>query len=92
MLTFLNKQGKPIIRQCRNCINFKIISTTERTGYCSKLPLIFAFTGEQTVFGITKSFYSCEKHILPNEQFLSDNETPIEMDYSILQKNQLPGI
>ena len=71
MLTYLNKENKPIIRRCGNCVHFNLISAIERTGYCKQMPMLFAFTGEQTVFGITKTFYYCDDHEMTNEDFLT---------------------
>lgn len=89
MLTYLNKQGNPIIRQCRNCAFFKPISTAERTGYCLKMPLQFAFTGETTVFGITRPFYRCDLHLFINEDILKANSTAVEMDLNYKPKKDL---
>jgi len=89
MLTYLNKENKPIIRRCGNCVHFNLISAIERTGYCKQMPMLFAFTGEQTVFGITKTFYYCDDHEMTNEDFLKNNAIPVEID--LKSKNELNG-
>lgn len=85
MLTYLNKGGNPIVRQCENCIHFNPIPESDRTGYCKKLPLIFAYTGKATVFAITRNFYFCQGHEFVNEQFLKENSMAVEMKYKIKQ-------
>jgi len=89
MITFINKSGNPIIRQCANCIFYDPISGNKPSGYCKQLPLLFAFTGQQTVYGITRPFYCCEKHILPNEDYLNSNAEKIEMSYNFKSKELL---
>ena len=89
MITFLNKDGNPIIRQCANCNFYSPIRGADRMGYCSKLPMIFAFTGNQSVFGITRSFYVCDKQRLSNEDHLNEFAEKIDMSNNFKPKDIL---
>lgn len=81
MHTYINKQGKIMIRSCANCTFFSLIDKNGDTGYCHKMPLVFAPTGEQTVYGIVKLFYRCpDKHQFFNEDFLKQNAVKVDSD------------
>ncbi len=43
-----------------------------------RLPLLYAFTGKQTVYGIVKTFYSCENQVFINEEFLKKNAPRVD--------------
>lgn len=42
----------------------------DKDGYCGLQKLLFAYTLEETVYAVVKSFYLCSHHILPNEDYL----------------------
>ena len=79
MLTYLNKDDNPIIRQCANCINFNPIPGADRLGYCKVKPLFFAYTGQESVYVMTRPFYRCDDHEFNNEEFLKKNAKPVEI-------------
>lgn len=82
MLTYLNKQGNPMVRQCENCQHFNPIPASDRTGYCKKMQMIFAYTGTKTVYGMTRSFYVCENnHEFTNEDILKQSSRVVEMQF-----------
>jgi hypothetical protein len=85
--TYLNKNGTPIIRKCGNCTNYKPIENQEGMGYCKILNLLFAFTHEQSVYGIVKDFYLCDKHKLTNEDILSTESEEVELLPYLLDRN-----
>lgn len=87
MKTFKNKFGKPIIRRCANCLNFKEINGKSSNGYCRLKPMLFAFTHEATVFPIVKDFYLCENHKFLNEEILSKTSEEVDL-YEYLQERK----
>ncbi len=72
--TFKNKQGRAIVRSCKNCMQFLPVDPKSGTGYCRAMPMVFAFTGEHSVFAIVKKFYRCDSgHRFANEEHLERN-------------------
>ncbi len=70
MKTYKNINGQPILRSCFNCKHFKPLPDNPQSGYCKARALMFAYTLENTVYAMVKSFYLCESHTLPNEEHL----------------------
>lgn len=88
MITYLNKNGQPMIRRCSNCVHFKQIDANKEMGYCKQRPLMFAFTHEPTVYAIVRNFYVCEIHQFINESTLSLNSEPIDIKTALeMHKN-----
>lgn len=86
--TYLNMNNLPIIRRCRNCVNWKEIETT-KTGYCALQRMYFSSTLTQTVFGMTKEFYLCEDHEFKNEKWLEYNSQRVNLRDSLKSKEQI---
>lgn len=86
--TYLNKNKVPIIRKCDNCINFKLINSDEKAGYCKILPLLFAFTHDTSVYGIVRDFYLCEKHKFVNEDLLKSESEEVELLPYLVERNK----
>lgn len=80
-LTYLNKDEKPIIRQCGNCKSFEIIPGTDRVGYCKLKPMTFAYTGKQTVYAMVRTYYYCDDQEFINEEYLKLNNVQVDMKY-----------
>jgi hypothetical protein len=68
--TYLNRNGFPMLRRCKNCIHWKEYNPKDNIGFCTLMPLYFAFTLQQTVYGMTRDFCLCEKHKFENEDKL----------------------
>jgi len=58
---------------------YKAISGMNNMGYCSNMPLHFAFTHEKSVYAIVKDFYVCESHLLTNEHILKQQSGEVEL-------------
>jgi hypothetical protein len=90
MKTYINRNNKPIIRSCENCINFKKISQNDpRMGYCKAKPLMFAYTMEYSVYAITKSFCLCEDHLFIDEATKMKENKVVNMKDILVNKNEL---
>jgi len=83
MITYKNKNGLPMIRSCYNCVSFKEIENLERTGYCTKTKLMFAYTLQNNVHPMVKTFYLCEVHEFSNEAFLKTSAEQVSLENSI---------
>lgn len=68
--TYVNINGFPIIRRCKNCIFWNDETDFNLLGYCKFKPMYFAFTLQPTVYPMTKEFYLCENHQFPEENRL----------------------
>ncbi len=86
METFLNKNGKPMIRSCLKCAFFRPIEGTN-LGYCVLQPTMFAYTMEETVFDIKHTYYLCEKHEFVDEEYLRENAKSVDLK-TILRKKE----
>jgi len=89
MHTYLNKAGLPMIRSCANCIHFNKIDAEGTMGYCTKHPILFAFTMKPTVSLITKPFYLCEQHTFKNEDFLAANSEKVDLKSALKAKDEI---
>lgn len=79
-----------MIRSCANCLYYKKLTTGDgKTGYCQQIPLLFAYTMEQSVYGITKDFCLCDKHKFPNEDLLEQNSEKVDMKTILKSKNDV---
>ena len=87
MHTYKNKNGKPIIRRCANCIHFTKIDNDGSMGYCGRNPLLFAFTMEQTVCFITKPYYLCTDHELKNESHMAQQSEKVDLKSCLKPKD-----
>jgi len=86
--TYLNRQGVPIIRKCNNCVNFQSIENDSfGNGYCKRLPMLFAFTHEKSVYAIVKDFYLCESHQFVKETTLKEQSQEVELLPYLLDRN-----
>lgn len=86
--TYTNKNGKPIIRKCSNCIYFKNIDNKQSNGYCKQKPLYFAFTHEKSVYAIVKDFYLCESHAFVNEDILKAESEEVDLQQYLINRNE----
>lgn len=90
LVTYLNKNGYPIIRRCFNCKfwdgDIKVSENQKPVGYCKLKPMYFAFTLQPTVYPITKDFYLCESHTLENEDVLSQISVKVSLKESLKNK------
>lgn len=87
MKTFLNKSKVPIIRKCDNCINYMSIENMDKVGYCKLINLMFAFTHEQSVYGMVKNFYLCTNHIFKNEEILKLESDEVLLLPYLIERN-----
>ena len=85
--TYMNRQGTPIIRKCGNCVNYKSIEGTEKSGYCKIQPMLFAFTHEQSVYAIVKDFYLCSQHFFTNEETLAAESEQVDLLTYLTERN-----
>lgn len=83
MITYKNKNGLPMLRSCYNCINFKEIENLERTGYCQRVKLMFAYTLQSNVHPMVKTFYLCQDHEFSNENALKLSAEQVSLENSI---------
>ncbi len=90
MKTYINRNNKPIIRSCANCIHFKPITPKDtQTGYCHAKPLMFAYTMKWNVYCIVKSFCLCNDHLFHNEDQLKSECEQVNMEDILINKNEL---
>ena len=82
-ITYKNKNGLPMIRSCYNCTHFKEIENLERTGYCQLVKLMFAYTLQNNVHPMVKTFYLCEKHEFTNEEILKQVSEQVSLEDSL---------
>jgi hypothetical protein len=90
--TYVNRNGYPIIRRCRNCIywnNETEVNQKQKAGYCKLKPLYFAFTLEQSVYAITKEFYVCQDHKLEDEDRLKEVCDVVKLKDILKKKDEL---
>lgn len=87
MITYKNKNGKPMIRRCANCVFFSEIDGKSSKGYCKLKPLMFAYTHEETVFPIVRDFYLCHEHKFTNEEVLREVCEPVDLS-SFIEQNR----
>lgn len=86
--TYKNRNGKPIIRKCNNCIHFQLIDKdSQNNGYCKAIPLLFAFTHDKSVYAIVKEFYLCESHQFINEETLKNESEQVDLLEYLLDRN-----
>jgi hypothetical protein len=83
MITYKNKNGLPMIRSCYNCVNFKEIENLERTGYCLATKLLFAYTLQNNVHPMVKTFYLCNEHKFINEEILKQVSEQVSLENSL---------
>jgi hypothetical protein len=89
MITYKNKNDKPIIRNCYNCKNYVEVNASEKMGYCSARKLMFAYTMQDNVYFLVKSFYLCDLHEFKNEEYLKSVSEPINMKDVIKNKEDV---
>lgn len=89
MHTYLNKNGKPMIRSCGKCKHYNKIETNDKMGYCRLQQTMFAYTMEKTVYDIKMTFYLCEKHEFHNEEWLSKYGQSVDLLSSLKSKDEL---
>jgi hypothetical protein len=92
LVTYLNKNGYPIIRRCFNCKHWKgdiQLGGEKPLGYCKVEALYFAFTLQPTVYPITKDFYLCAKHEFENEEKLKDSSIMVSLKDSLKKKSDI---
>lgn len=86
--TYKNRNGKPMIRKCSNCIHFsKIDETMAQNGYCKENPLFFAFTHEKSVYAIVKDFYLCPSHKFMHEEQLKSDSEEVDLLSYLMDRN-----
>ena len=89
--TYINRNGYPMIRRCRNCIFWKNDEKgfSGKMGLCSFKPIFFAYTLEPSVFPITKEFCLCENHKFEDESKLAQVCDKVLMKDIIRDKRNL---
>ena len=90
--TFINLNGYPILRRCKNCIFWNDdteLGEKYKAGYCKFKPFYFAFTLEPSVFAITKEFYVCENHKLQDEERLKQVCDVVKLKDVLKKKEEL---
>ena len=88
--TYKNRNGKPMIRKCSNCVHFtKIDDSTTQNGYCKQNPLFFAFTHEKSVYAIVKDFYLCPIHEFFHEEQLRAEGEEVDLLSYLQERNAL---
>ena len=90
--TYINRNGFPIIRRCKNCIFWNEetdFNPRHKAGYCKLKPLYFAFTLAPSVYPITKEFYLCESHNFEEESRLSEVCEKVLMKDILKRKEEL---
>ena len=91
--TYLNKNGLPILRHCKNCIfwkqELKTYDGKNNVGYCKFKPTFFAFTLEATVYFMTKDYYLCANHRFVNELMLEVLGEPVLLKDALKKKDEL---
>jgi hypothetical protein len=88
--TYKNRNGKPMIRKCSNCIHFtKIDENHNQNGYCKENPLFFAFTHEKSVYAIVKDFYLCPSHQFVYEDQLKNDSEEVDLLSYLQERNAL---
>lgn len=89
MKTYKNINGQPILRSCFNCKHFKPLPDNPQQGYCKARALMFAYTLQETVYAMVKSFYLCGSHTLPNEDYLKGiGAEEVDLAEVVKNKNQ----
>lgn len=89
MLTYYNKNGRPIIRSCSNCVNFKPLATDQKMGYCLVSKMLFAYTMEDSIYFMTKSFGLCYKHEFANEELLKTTAKTVDQKEVLKRKDEV---
>ena len=89
MITYKNKNNKPIIRNCYNCKNYVEVNASEKMGYCSARKLMFAYTMQDNVYFLVKSFYLCDIHEFKNEEYLKSVSEHVNMKDVIKNKEDV---
>jgi hypothetical protein len=84
--TYLNGLGNPIIRKCSNCRFWDNLNN--ETGYCTKLPLQFAYSLLPSNYALSKKHNLCDKHVLENEDTLQKEATPAQYDAAYLKRKK----
>lgn len=87
MITYKNRNGKPMIRSCGKCRHFRKMDAESSLGYCLLSATLFAYTMERTVYDIKKSFYLCEKHEFSNEEWLAENAESVDLKSILKSKD-----
>lgn len=86
--TYKNRNGKPMIRKCSNCVHFAKIDDAQKTdGYCKSNSLYFAFTHEKSVYVIVKDFYLCPTHEFLHEEQLKRDSEEVDLLSYLMDRN-----
>lgn len=103
METYINRNGFPMIRRCKNCIFWKGEAEGEEQkrdydfnrsepagkGLCTFKPMMFAFTLEPKLYPMTKDFFLCENHKFENESKLAQVCEKMLLKDAIKKKSQI---
>ena len=87
--TYINQNGYPIIRRCKNCMYWKTETDESKSGYCIQRPFYFAFILEPNVYAVTKDFFLCENHKFINEAKLSIVSEKVLMKEILKKKDEI---
>lgn len=90
MKTYI-KDGKPLIRSCVNCIQYKPTKEFNgKAGYCNAKPIMFAYTMELSLCMIVKSFNLCKDHFFTDEiEFKEQGLKTVDMKSILKNKDEL---
>lgn len=85
--TYLNENGKPMVRSCSNCTNWKELDNEPNSnknycekGYCRVMRMFHCKSLEPSCMAITKHFYVCGNHKFKNEDDLRTYATKISFE------------
>ena len=90
--TFINVNGFPIIRRCKNCKFWQEQGNSkdkDKLGSCTLNPLFFSFNMKPTVFFLTKEFCLCENHEFGNEDVLKESCESVKMKDILKNKDDI---
>jgi hypothetical protein len=91
--TFINLNGKPIIRRCENCTHWKQIEEQKNgepvkvdSGYCKRVNIFFAYTLEPVRNYISRKCDLCVNHEFYNEAELEKTAEKINLQKVVSEK------
>lgn len=88
--TFINLNGYPILRRCKNCVFWNSQEDNPLSlGYCKASTLFFAFTLTPSVYPMTKDFYLCDKHKFKDEEKLKIVSKTVLLKDAIKKKDEI---
>jgi hypothetical protein len=87
--TYLNRNGYPMLRRCKNCTHWKTEEINDKQGFCTLKPYFFAFTLMPNLYPVTRDFFLCEEHKFFNEELLQQVSESILLIDAIKNKEDI---